>query len=107
MIQILADTIAQYMLVGFLFGAIVGTFVALFGGVKGRLDWGIGGFFACAISGAILGLILAVPVGAFFAWKIGKSENKSSTQELRTKCPYCAEIILLEAKLCKHCGKEV
>jgi len=107
MIQVLAQTTADHMVWGFIAGAIVGALVALFGGAKGRLDLGIGGFFACAISGAILGLILAVPVGAFFAWKIGKSDNKSSAQDLRTKCPHCAEIILLEAKLCKHCGKEL
>ena len=107
MIPVLAQTTADHMVWGFIAGAIVGALVALFGGAKGRLDLGIGGFFACAISGAILGLILAVPVGAFFAWKIGKSDNKSSAQDLRTKCPHCAEIILLEAKLCKHCGKEL
>lgn len=25
----------------------------------------------------------------------------------RQKCPYCAEVILVEAKICKHCGREV
>ena len=108
-INLLAASTAEYMLWGFFFGALVGAVVAIYGASKQKLDWGRGGFFACCVSGAILGLILAVPVGAFFVWKISQASSSTVSDEsqLRTKCPYCAEIILLDAKVCKHCGRSL
>jgi ribosomal protein S14 len=34
------------------------------------------------------------------------SASPSSIREER-ECPFCAELILKKAKLCKHCGREV
>jgi rRNA maturation endonuclease Nob1 len=28
-------------------------------------------------------------------------------QNYKVECPYCAEIIKSQAKVCKHCGKEI
>lgn len=49
--------------------------------------------------GLLLGPIAILIVG--FMAKPGPDKNK-----LR-KCPYCAETILKEATVCKHCGREV
>ena len=35
------------------------------------------------------------------------AQNIAANLEARVKCPYCAELILPEAKVCKHCGREV
>ena len=54
------------------------------------------GLFLSAISQIIIALIME-----------DKSEELGiNSGELR-KCPYCAEIVKAEAKICKHCGKEL
>ena len=94
------------MMVGFLFGILVGIIPVVIGAIKQRLGLGIGGFFACAISGLILGLLLAVPVCGFFVWKIVNGASEQATA-IHRKCPHCAEEILLDAKVCKHCQREL
>lgn len=39
----------------------------------------------------------------------GASPRSSSTSDGRPerKCPHCAEIIFMEASVCKHCGRDV
>jgi hypothetical protein len=69
-------------------GGIVG---AMIGQKKGRT--GEGGAL-----GAILGPLgwLVVALGPDY-----KAENETM------KCPFCAELVKREAKICKHCGKEL
>jgi len=62
---------------GTAFGLLVGLVPLIPGMKKNQPALGIGGFFACIVSGAILGLILAIPCCAFFWWRIKKADNKS------------------------------
>lgn len=89
-----------------LIGGICGLGPVIVGALKKRMGLGIGGFFACLLSGLILGILLAGPICGVFIWLIIK---KSDTDEsINTKqCPYCAEKILVDAKLCKHCNREL
>ena len=64
--------IGEYAFWGFFAGLLIGIVTAVCGGIKGKIGLGIGGFFACAASGALLGLILAVPCCAIFLFLIFK-----------------------------------
>lgn len=94
------------MMLGFISGLLVGIIPVVIGALKQRLGLGIGGFFACAVSGIILGLLLAVPVCGLFVWLIIRNASEQAAAT-RKKCPYCAEEILIDAKVCKHCQREL
>jgi len=36
-----------------------------------------------------------------------KLEKKAASAGKRRKCPYCAELVRNEARICKHCGNEI
>lgn len=66
---------------GFTFGAIIGSIIigaligaipAICGAIKQKPGLAIGGFFACLVSGLILGMIFAIPVCAVFLFLIFK-----------------------------------
>jgi hypothetical protein len=39
--------------------------------------------------------------------KVDESIQKIHKKNFTMECPYCAEIIKIRAKVCKHCGKEL
>ncbi len=39
--------------------------------------------------------------------KVAESVQKIHKKNFTMECPYCAEIIKIRAKICKHCGKEL
>ncbi len=55
---------------GFLIGLICGAIPLFFSPGKNRLKLGFSAVAACAVSGLLLGLLLAVPVAALFLWLI-------------------------------------
>ena len=79
----------------FFFWAIVGGLVgAVIGERKGRTDEGV-----------VLGLVLG-PIGWLL---VGFGPNYKQIKEAKEtkKCPFCAELVKREAKVCKHCGRDL
>ena len=54
--------------------------------------------FVCGLPLAVLGVIVLL---------ILRSTNNKATPEARVKCPYCAEWIMPDAKLCRYCGRDL
>ncbi len=51
--------------------------------------------------GLILGIIGILIIGFM------KAEKGDGDEESRFPCPSCAEMVLVQAKVCRHCGKEL
>ena len=64
---------ADFVIIGLLVGIAMGIIPAIAGAIKGKIGLAIGDFFACAVSGAILGLLGSVPVCAVFMFLIFKN----------------------------------
>ncbi len=67
--------IVSAMLFGLVAGILAGLVPLIVGSKKRQMSLGLGGFFACAISGAVLGLILAVPIAGIFTWLIVRNSK--------------------------------
>lgn len=74
--------------------------------------WIVCGIGAAAIASSkgrsagawLLGGLLLGPIGLLIVGFMGAPAPDVTTVR---KCPFCAETILREAKVCKHCGREV
>ena len=83
----------------FMFWLVFSVVVAI--GAAGRGRQGPGWFLLSMVISPLLAFLLLMMLPSR-----SKSAGAPETQELR-KCPECAELILREAKKCKHCGSVV
>ena len=79
--------------------AVIG---AVISGNKGR---GAGGGFFLGLLFGPLGILLAAVLPAVNTQP--PSEARQLAGGTVKKCPFCAELIRLEATVCKHCGRDV
>jgi hypothetical protein len=82
-----------------LFLAVIGLLPAAMAKSKGR------SFFKWWLYGALL-FIVAAP-HALLARPRQKDLDQRERKAGRVQCPQCAEWIRPEAKVCKHCGRDV
>lgn len=59
---------------------------------------GVGYFFISLVLSPLIGLILAVAI---------PKATPTPTVTTHRKCPDCAELVLNEARVCKHCGAKL
>jgi hypothetical protein len=60
----------EWLMYAAVIGFIVGLVPLITGLVKRNIKYGLVGLIGSTIGGAVLGLILAIPVAAFFTWMI-------------------------------------
>lgn len=78
----------------------------LVGSNKGKTGTGIVLSLLLSWVGVIIVAVLQ-PSPEFVAEKKKEEENQLLQRGTMKKCPDCGELIKNEAKVCKHCGKEL
>lgn len=85
----------------FFFWVVLSILVGALAASKGRS--GIGYFFLSIILSPLLGLIIALVSGS--------NEKQLEVDEFERgelkKCSFCAELIKLQAVVCRHCGRDL
>lgn len=73
--------------------------------IFGLVGWGIGERKGRAGAGFVFGALLG-PIGWVVVLLGPDLKVEQESTRLR-KCPYCAELVQPDAKLCKHCGQDI
>lgn len=64
------------LILGLWVGILSGLLPLIYGLIKDQPKLAIGGFFACAFSGVVLGALLAFPMSGLFFYLIKKAKSK-------------------------------
>jgi Na+/H+-dicarboxylate symporter len=87
----------MFIIAWLIFAVLVGVYASS----KGRSGFGF--FLIAALLSPLIGFIIALvvsPIGS-------KVEQNALEAGDMKKCPSCAELVKIEAKLCKHCRTEL
>ena len=74
----------QWVMYAAIIGFIVGLVPLIAGFVKRNVKYGFAGFAGSIVGGALLGLILAVPVAVIFTWLIVRGPKTKSDSSPNT-----------------------
>ena len=85
------------IVIGWLFFSIVAGVIA---GSKGRS--GFGYFLLSLVLTPLIGLLLAIGLPSLNP--VATSAGPQPTPDTHVKCPDCRELVLKDARKCKHCG---
>ncbi len=71
---------SEVWIFGLIAGLVSGAVPMFIGMSKDQMSLGFTALFASAVSGAILGLLLALPVSGYFVWKIIKNNKEEKVE---------------------------
>jgi hypothetical protein len=82
----------------FLFWFIFAVVIGVAASSRGRS--GLGWWFLAMIISPLLAFVLLILLPS----NVVLAGQQAATPDTHVKCPDCAELVLREAKVCKHCG---
>lgn len=88
-------------MVTFIFWLMFSALVGVFASKRGRSGFG---WFLIAL---ILSPLIAAILLALIPPNIAHIESRELRTGTSRKCPFCAELVRAEARVCKHCGRDL
>ena len=85
----------------FVFWIGLAALVGFYASSRGRS--GIGWFLLALLISPLIAFVIVAVVPP----NSERVEARELSEGTRKKCPYCAELVRVEAQVCKHCGREL